>query len=136
MPLNFIITALYDFIQQERKTNLPFLSRHSHCYKHQYKLLVVSRADTDDIEAVRKTARRDGTSIHNDWYTFTDLLRADGLARTVAIRRLSESDLPVKVDDLTIVEVGLDNKNPCEAAAWISDTYCTADDDMYAMRFF
>jgi hypothetical protein len=111
MPLNFIITALYDFIQQERKTNLPFLSRHSHCYKYQYELLVVSQADTEDIEAVRKTTRRDGIIIHNDWYTFTDSLRANGLVRTVAIERLSEGDVPVKVDDLTIVEVGQDNKN-------------------------
>jgi hypothetical protein len=95
----------------------------------------VSQADTEGIEAVHKTVRRDGIIIHNYWYTFADPLRADGLVRTVAIERLSEGDVPIKVDDLTIVEVGRDNKNPCEAAAWVRDTYWTADDDMYAIRF-
>jgi hypothetical protein len=135
MPSDLVIGALHYFIQMERKTNFSFLARYSHQYEHQQELLVVSQADTEDVKAVRKATVRDATTNCNDWYTFTEPLRADGFTRIVAIKTRSESGMPVTVDDLTITEFGRDNKNECEATVWIRDTYCTADDDIWAMRF-
>ncbi|KAG9189108.1 hypothetical protein G6011_05976 [Alternaria panax] len=135
MPFDFIIAAFNDFIWTERKTNFSFLSRHSHCYKHQQELLVVSQADPEDVEAVRKTTVHDAATNYNDWYAFTEPLRSDGFARTVAIERLPGSNRPVHVDDLTVVEFGRKTMNECGAVAWIRDRYCTTADDMYAMRF-
>ncbi|KAI4955023.1 hypothetical protein J4E86_006335 [Alternaria arbusti] len=125
-----IIAALHEFIQEERRSNFSFLSQHSHCHKHQNELLVLSQADADDIEAVRAIARHD-TSVHSDWYTFTEPLRSDGYTRTVAI------DIPSAkcvAEDMIITEFGRIRKTKRDAAAWIRDTYCTAEDDMWAMR--
>ena len=135
MPVNFIVSALHDFIQNERKTNFSFLSRYSHFFKRQENLLVVSRANIEDIEAVRRATVCDATTDYDDWYTFIEPRRSDGFARTVAILRPPGSNGPVHVDDLRVVEFGKKNMNECGAVAWIRDTYCTAADDMYVMRF-
>jgi hypothetical protein len=132
---SLVIAALHNFVQQERKTNFSFLSQYSHYYKHQQELLVVSQADADDIHAVRRTAGRDTAAFYNDWYTFTEPLRSDGYARTIAIEIQPGNDIPITVDTLTIVEFGRANKIEREATFWIRDTYCTPNDDMWAMRF-
>ncbi|KAI4638491.1 hypothetical protein J4E93_010045 [Alternaria ventricosa] len=126
-----IINALHAFIQEERRTNFSFLSQHSHYHKHQNELLVVSQADADDVKVVCDSARHD-TTAYNNWFTFTEPLRSDGFARTVVIDVPSGSS--VAVEDLTITEFGKIKKTRRKAAAWIRDTYCTAEDDMWAMR--
>ncbi|KAH6865960.1 hypothetical protein BKA58DRAFT_320239 [Alternaria rosae] len=126
-----LISALHAFIQKERKTNFSFLSQHSHCHKHQNELLVVSQADADDVQAVRDIAGHD-TTAYNDWFTFTEPLRSDGFARTVTIDLPSDSR--VTVENMIITAFGRVKKTQCRAAAWIRDTYCTAEDDMWAMR--
>ncbi|KAL1801673.1 hypothetical protein ACET3X_002015 [Alternaria dauci] len=135
MPSNFIISAFHDFIQNERKINFSFLSKYSHLHKRQDELLVVSRADVKDIEAVRTTTKYEATTNYDDWYTFTEPLRCDGFARTVAIQRPPGTSGPVHIDDLRVVEFGKKNMDECGAVAWIRDRYCTAADDMYVMRF-
>lgn len=126
-----LISALHESIQKERKTNFSFMSQRSHFHKHQNELLIVSQADADVVQAVRNIAGHK-TTVYNDWYTFTEPLRWDGFARTVAI------DLPddsrVVVEDLIITEFGKVRKTQRKALTWIRDTYCTAEDDMWAMR--
>ncbi|KAI4942797.1 hypothetical protein J4E91_009716 [Alternaria rosae] len=126
-----LISALHESIQKERKTNFSFLSRHSHFHKHQNELLVVSQADADVVQAVCNNARHE-TTVYNDWYTFTEPLRSDSFARTVAIDLLDDSR--VAVEDLIITEFGKVRKTQRKALTWIRDTYCTAEDDMWAMR--
>jgi hypothetical protein len=127
-PVDLIITALHEFIQQERKTNFSFLAQYSQCYRHQDELLVVSRSEADAT-----VIRKSGGRAYNNWYTFTEPLRFGDFVRTVAIDALPGK--PIAVENLVITEFGRIHKNERDAATWIRDTYCTSEDDMWAMRF-
>ncbi|KAF1936167.1 hypothetical protein EJ02DRAFT_459764 [Clathrospora elynae] len=131
MPMDPIIKALHDFIQEERKRDFSFLAQYSHCYKDQTELLVVSRADVDDVSPILKAAGSTAIANLADWYIFTEPLRTDGFARTVAIQVAPGSITTVK--KMTIVDFCKKHVTSVPAATWIRDTY--GGDDMWAMKF-
>ncbi|RMZ74456.1 n amino acid transport system [Pyrenophora seminiperda CCB06] len=128
-----IVNALHDYIQQERKRNFRFLDRHSHAFTQQEDLLVVTRADPEDVYAIRWRCGPEATTTWGDWFTFYEPLRGDGFTRTVAIEILPGD--AVTVENMTVIEFGQTTKNTMEAVAWLQDTYCSDANDLWAMRF-
>jgi hypothetical protein len=116
-----IIEALHGFIQNERRRNFSFLAQHSHYYMHQQELLVVSQADSDDVEAVRKAAGCEISKSWEDWFTFSEPLQSDGFTRTVAIEITPGDD--ITVENMTIIEFGRRTQNMRDAVNWLRDTY-------------
>lgn len=133
-----IIAALHDYIQQERMRNFHFLDRHSHLYKQQEDLLVVTRADPNDLQALRS---RRGTEVASDWngiFTILEPLRAYGFKRIVSIE-IQPGDA-VTVENMVILELGhkgqKTTRNPgMKAADWLQMMYCNDADDTWAMQF-
>ena len=128
-----IVAALHHYIQQERTHNFSFLERHSHLYTQQEDLLVVTRADADELVAVRSRHGPAIASKWNDWFTFSEPLRADGFRRTVAIEILPGAALTV--ENMVVNEFGHKTKNTMGAVAWLQYRYCSDATDTWAMQF-
>jgi hypothetical protein len=129
LPLpDIIIAATHHFIQAERRRSFSFLGRHRHYYLDQNDLLVVSRADKDDMKPIRESdrkARRLASFSNKDWFTFYEPIGL-GTSRTVAIT-ISPGCQPAIENMQVTVPLRNDAPSTLPATTWIRDTYNWTD---------
>lgn len=127
-----ITKALHKFIQEERLRNFSFLAEISHHYMKQEQLLVVSPAQSEDIQ--------DAFSYHHDftaysyqeWFTFRQPSIYNSLRPTVMIT-IPEGNA-VSVDEMTIAEPNArGNFISTPAVKWLREKYDWNDEG--AMKF-
>ncbi|EFQ91642.1 hypothetical protein PTT_11456 [Pyrenophora teres f. teres 0-1] len=130
-----IITALHDFIQQERKRNFHFLDRYSHIYTQQKDLLVATRANAYDVGNLHSTHRAEIANIGHKVFKFLEPLRGDEFERIFAV--LIRPGDAVTVDNMVIIEFGQTKKHARrdKAIDWLRNTYCGDKSDTWAMQF-